>query len=115
MARKAFRKPELNYPLEQILEAIKDCHGIMTTVAKRLGCQWQTAKKYVLRYPEAVEAFQAEELSGIDKAESILYQKVEEGDMNALSLYLSKKGRRRGWGTEAEAMNWKGVLKAKED
>lgn len=115
MAKKPEKKEKLEYSLEQILRAIKGCHGIMLTVAKRLGCDWRTAKNKILSHPEAIEAFENEGLSGIDEAESILFKKVEEGDMNALSLYLSKKGRRRGWGTEAEAMNWKGVLKAKED
>lgn len=103
------------YTLEEVLQAVKGSGAIMSVVATRLGCEWQTAKKYVLKYPEAVELFNSEELKGVDFAESKLLELVKNGDLNAITLYLKHKGRRRGWGTEAEAMNWKGVLKAKED
>lgn len=105
---------EKDYSLETVLKAVEGSGAIMSVVAKRLGCEWQTAKKYVLKYPEAVKLFESEELKGIDDAESKLLELVRNGDLNAITLYLRYKGRRRGWGTETESMNWKGVLKSKE-
>ena len=103
-----------NYSLEEVLRAVEGSGAIMSVVATRLGCEWQTAKKYVLKYPEAVKLFESEELKGVDSAESKLLELVRNGDLNAIALYLKHKGRRRGWGTETESMNWKGVLKSKE-
>ena len=105
---------EKNYSLEEVLRAVEGSGAIMSVVATRLGCEWQTAKKYVLKYPEAVKLFESEELKGVDFAESKLLELVRNGDLNAIALYLKHKGRRRGWGTETESMNWKGVLKSKE-
>lgn len=106
---------EKDYPLERMLKAVKGSNGVMSVVADRLGCDWQTAKKYILRYPEAVREFENEGLRGIDIAESKLFELVEKSDLNAIALYLKNKGRRRGWGTEMESMNWKGPLRSKED
>ena len=97
-----------------ILNAIQDSGAVMSVIAERLGVTWGTAKSYVLHYPSAVEAFEHEENRALDLAQSKLMEKVYAGDLNAIEFYLTKKGRRKGWGSEAEALNWKGVLKEKD-
>ena len=102
------------YSEEVILNAVKDSGAIMSVVAERLGVSWFTARKYILHYPSAVETFEHEENRALDLAQSKLMEKVYAGDLNAIEFYLTKKGRRKGWGSEAEALNWKGVLKEKD-
>lgn len=102
------------YSEEVVLNAVKGSGAILSVVADRLGVTWTTARKYVNHYPRAVEAFEHEENKSIDFAQSKLLEKVREGDLNAIEFYLTKKGRRKGWGSEAEALNWKGVLKEKD-
>jgi len=102
------------YSEEVVLNAVKGSGAIMSIIADRLGVTWKTARVYVLHYPSAVEAFEHEENKAIDEAQSQLFEKVKAGDLNAIEFYLSKKGRRKGWGSEAEALNWKGVLKEKD-
>ena len=107
--------PDWNkYSEEVVLNAVKGSGAIMSVIADRLGVTWGTAKTYVNHYPSAVEAFEHEENKSIDFAQSKLLEKVRAGDLNAIEFYLTKKGRRKGWGSEAEALNWKGVLKEKD-
>ena len=46
------------YDKEDILKAITGCGGIVSKVAKQLGCTIPTAKKYIDRYVDTVEAFE---------------------------------------------------------
>ena len=115
MTRKGGNKTDWNKYSEQVvLDAVKGSGAIMSVVADRLGVSWFSARNYINHYPAAVEAFEHEENKSIDFAQSKLLEKVREGDLNAIEFYLTKKGRRKGWGSEAEALNWKGVLKEKD-
>lgn len=102
------------YSEQVILDAVKGSRGIISDIARKLGVSWFTARNYIKHYPKAVEAFEHEENAAIDFAQNKLFEKIEQGDLNAIEFFLSKKGRRKGWGSEAEALNWKGVLKEKD-
>jgi hypothetical protein len=64
-----------SYPkkdLDEVLEAIKDSDGIKTVIAARLGVTRQTVDSYLQRWKTAQEAYDIEEESTLDLAESII-------------------------------------------
>lgn len=86
-----------NYDIATIKKAIKDSRGMYSVIAKRLGCSWHTAKKYVEDDPETAQAYKNEEESMIDFAESKLHEAISEDDLTATIFFLKTKGRKRGY------------------
>jgi hypothetical protein len=87
----------INYKKEIVLEAIHDSGAIITTVARRLGCEWITAKKYIELWEETKRAMADEEETILDLCESALYNSVKGGDTQSAKWVLSTKGKRRGF------------------
>ena len=85
------------YKAEQFINAIKGSGGIVSTIAKRVGCDWNTAKKYVDTMPTIKAAYDAECESVLDLAEVKLIENIEDGDMGAIKYMLSTKGKKRGY------------------
>lgn len=89
---------------ENVLAAIKGCRTIVSTVAKRLHCDWWTADKYIKNWESTRLAYEAEKQMSLDMAESALFQNVDNGDVGAIKYFLSKKAKERGYGDEENAM-----------
>lgn len=85
-----------------LLEAIKNSGAIISTIAKRLGVTWNTAERIINSNPEALQAYNDEEQTILDAAESTIYNSIKSGDIQAAKWVLSTKGRRRGWGEKLE-------------
>lgn len=85
------------FTAETFLKAIPGSAGIITTIAKRVGCNWHTAAKYIEEYPTIAQAYKDECESVLDMAEAKLYKAVEKGDLQAVKYILSTKGKRRGY------------------
>lgn len=90
------------YKKENILEAIKGSGAIINTIAKRLGCEWITAKKYIEMWPETKQAYSDEEETVLDMCESTLYSSVKSGDTQSAKWILATKGKRRGFTERVE-------------
>ncbi len=90
------------YNKRTVLQAIEGSGGIVSAVAKRLGCGWITAQRYIQRWPETQEAFQSERERILDLAETTLYRAIQEGDAQAAKWLLSRLGRHRGYGDHVE-------------
>ncbi len=88
------------YTRDAVLRAIEGCAGLISYVAQRLDCDWRTARRYIDRWDETREAFEAERERICDVAESQLIKLIREGDLNAIKFYLTHVGRHRGWGDE---------------
>lgn len=58
--------------LDEVLAAIKDSDGIKTVIAARLGVTRQTVDSYLQRWKTAQDAYDTEEESTLDIAESII-------------------------------------------
>lgn len=86
------------YTREQVLEAIRQSRGIVSHVAKRLGCAWATARAYIEKWEETKRAFVDEQETLLDELESTLLDLALAGDLGAIKWWLSHKGRHRGWG-----------------
>ena len=60
--------------------------GIVATLARRVGCDWHTAKKYIDEYPTVRQAYDDECENVADLAESVVI-----GNMN-IAARMQKKG-----------------------
>ena len=86
-----------NYTKDELLEAIKDSGGIVSEIARRLRCDWMTARKYTESSKTTREAMIAESEAMLDQVERSAYDTALAGDGKMIRYILSTKGRRRGW------------------
>jgi hypothetical protein len=85
------------FTAKQFLDAIPKSAGIITTIAKRVGCAWHTAKKYIEATPTVKRAYNDECESILDMAESKLFEAVQSGDAQMVKYILGTKGKGRGY------------------
>lgn len=85
------------FKAEQFIDGIKDSGGIISTIAKRVGCDWHTAKKYIDLYATVKRAYNDECERVLDLAESKVIELMNEKDGPMLRYYLSTKGKKRGF------------------
>lgn len=85
------------YTAEQFIKAIPGSGGIISTIARRVGCGWHTARDYVDKHPSVKQAYDDECEAVLDLAESKTIKAIEAGDMQTVRYYLSTKGRKRGY------------------
>ena len=86
-----------NYTAAQFIKAIPKSAGIISTIAKRVGCTWHTAKKYIESMPTIRRAYMDESESILDLGETALYQAVKDREAWAVKYLLSTKGKGRGY------------------
>ena len=86
-----------DYSTETLLEAIKGSGAVVSTIAKRLGCDWNTAKKYINKHKKTQQAFANEEETILDMCESAIYKSVQEGNTQDAKWVLATKGKKRGF------------------
>ena len=75
----------------QVIEHIPGTGGIVNTLAKRLGCDWRTAKRYVTEYPTVRAVYLDECEAAMDMAESVLMRSIQGGDIASAKWYLDRK------------------------
>jgi len=85
------------YKVEQFIEAIPGTGGIITAIAKRVGCSWNTARRYIDTHPTVRDAYAAECESVLDLAEAKTIEAIKNGDGIMIRYYLSTKGKNRGY------------------
>ena len=90
------------YTKEFVSEAIVGSGGIMSTIAKKLGCGWSTADKYVKKWEETRLVYAEEEETVLDMAEGTVLKSIKEGNTQDAKWFLSKKGIRRGYAEKIE-------------
>ena len=78
------------YTAKQFIDAIPGTGGIISAIAKRVGCDWQTARKYVTEYPTIAAAYEAECEAVSDMAESVLITSIKNGDTADAKWWLSR-------------------------
>jgi hypothetical protein len=85
------------YTAQQFIEAIPGSGGIVTTIAKRVGCKWHTAKKYIRKYPTVQRAYDDEREKVLDLAESKVIAAIKKDDIATAKWMLTMKGADRGY------------------
>lgn len=91
------------YSASDFIKAIPGSGGIISAIAKRVGCEWQTVKKAIDTMPTVKEAYDAEAETILDMAESILLTNIKGGDSADAKWYLSRKGKARGYAEKVES------------
>ena len=96
---------------EKVLKAIDNSAGIVLTVAKRLGCEWITAKKLIERWEKTREAMDTERQKLLDVGEGHLAQAVYKGDLSIIKWVMDRLGKERGYGADPIALMQEQPLK----
>lgn len=102
MKDKETGRPPFDFTEEELLAAIQGSNGIVAQVARRLGCVWATAKKYIDASPVAQDAMAAELEAVLDVAENNLFKAINERDLDAIKWFLGRKGKHRGYSERTE-------------
>lgn len=85
------------YKATDFIVAIPGSGGIISTIAKRVGCDWWTARRAIDSMPTVKEVYDSESETVLDMAESVLLKNIKEGDSADAKWYLSRKGKARGY------------------
>ena len=90
------------YPLKDFKAAIPGSAGIVSTIARKVGCDWSTARIAIDASPLLTQLWNNERESLVDMAEGVLLKSVQSGDTQDAKWVLSKMGKRRGWGDKLD-------------
>lgn len=83
------------YKKNEVLEAISNSGGIMTTVQQRLGCRsWETARKYVEKWADTREAWETENCHTDDLAQSVVIKDIQGGNVQTAKWWLERRRRK---------------------
>ena len=94
---------------ETMAIAIKDAKGNLSLAAERLGCERATIYDRIRTSDMLKQARAEAQESRCDMYESLLDQKAQSGDINAIKFYLATQGKRRGY-TEKQEVEVNGGL-----
>ena len=90
------------YKAQEFIDAIPGTGGIITTIAKRVGCAWHTAAKYIQEYATVKRAYDDETETIADLAEVGLIKALKAEDGSMIRFYLTTKARHRGYVVKQE-------------
>ena len=90
------------YTKKQIEEAVKGSGGIISVIARKLGCSWETAKKNIDKFEECLLQIKEERETVTDMAETTIINSIQSGDVQTAKWYLSTIGRDRGYGDKLD-------------
>ena len=82
---------------KDLLAAIDDSNGFVTTIAARLHCSWHAADNAIKASAAALQAIKDEEEKTLDFVEGKAINKINEGDGAMIRFYLATKGKKRGF------------------
>ena len=79
------------FTAKQFINAIPGTAGIIDSIAKKVGCDWHTAKKYIEEYSSIKEAYNDEVERVSDLAATVVIKAIRDGDIPTAKWYLTKK------------------------
>ena len=82
---------------KDLLAAIENSNGFVTTIAARLHCSWHAADNAIKASALALQAIKDEEEKTLDFVEGKAIKKINEGDGAMIRFYLATKGKKRGF------------------
>lgn len=85
------------YTAAQVIAALLDTKGLVFLAARQLGCDADTVRNYMKRYPSVRAAAVQQRGEMVDLAESKLWQAIEDGEAWAITLCLKTLGKDRGY------------------
>ena len=85
------------YSAQEVIDAIENSFGIVSAIAKRLGCSRQMVYNYINNYVTVKRALETERQRHVDLAETKSLELVRSGDGPQVRFVLSRLGKDRGW------------------
>jgi hypothetical protein len=79
------------FKAQAFIAAIRGSGGIVSTIAKRVGCEWHTANKYIRAYPTIQQAYRNEKAGIDDRALSNVLKAIMEGDLSISMWWVKMK------------------------
>ena len=79
------------YTAAQFIKAIPGTGGIISEIADRVGCSWNTAKKYITEFATVAEAYHEECNRITDKARGNVKRAIDRGDLQTSKWWLQVK------------------------
>ncbi len=89
-------QPE-KFTCDEMAQAITDARGLVSLVAKRLGCEQQTVRNYIKRYATCKQALEDARESLKDFTESQLLKQIDGGNIAGIIFFLKTQARDRGY------------------
>lgn len=78
------------YTAQQFIDAIEGTGGVVSLIAKRVGCAWNTAKKHIETMPTVQQAWQNERSRINDLAKDNIIRSIEDDkDLQMSKWWLS--------------------------
>lgn len=65
-----------SYKAQDFIDAIPNTGGVIETIAKRVGCDWHTAKKYIEDHATVKQAYEDEKSKVDDAARSVVISDI---------------------------------------
>ena len=82
---------------KDLLAAIEDSNGFVTTIAARLHCSWHAADNAIKASAAAMQAIKDEEEKTLDFVEGKAIARIKADDGAMIRFYLATKGKKRGY------------------
>lgn len=104
-------KAMLKLRKRDVKKAIEGSGGYISEIAKKLNCNWHTAKVWIDRF-DLTELVKQEDECLNDLAEMKLIENIKKGDTAAIIFRLKTKGKARGYveKVELEQINSRPVI-----
>jgi hypothetical protein len=83
-------KPK-QFKAQDFIDAIPGTGGIIVAIARKVGCNWHTAKRYIETYPTIKAAYDDECAAIDDLAVSTVLKAIKDGDVSTAKWWLAKK------------------------
>ena len=97
--------------VKKILKAIPGTGGLKSAIAVKLGVHYRTILNYEAKYETVKQAIEEEKEKILDKAESVLFVKIQDGDEDTCKWFLARKGKQRGYSEKtSQEIEHKGQL-----
>jgi Bacterial regulatory protein, Fis family len=97
------------YTVEQVIDALAECKGMISPAARYLGCGRRTIQRYMKEYPEIAEAIEDANEEVNDIAELKLLDAIKRGEAWAICFRLKTKAKNRGYVEKAELAGTNGA------
>jgi transposase-like protein len=65
------------YTAQDFITAIPGTGGIVSAIARKVGCEWETARAWIDKYPTVKRAYDAECEAMLDLAESAVLRNIK--------------------------------------
>jgi hypothetical protein len=83
--------------IHQVEYALRESRGILTAAANLLGTKRDVLQRVIDTNPHLSRVLNSILEENLDKAEWMLLEQVDQGNMSAISLLLKTKGKERGY------------------